>query len=322
MTLLDEFIDYIEFHAGRSIYVWGGQGEDIKTLSDEKIISMETSLANARRAIALKNKRINVDGAKAFDCSGLGMYFFDNLKGLYPDMTADDMMRMSRRIDKNDIRPGDMAYKVYSGGRAYHMGYVSRDKKIIEAKGRDDGVVKRDIDAGTWNVFARFPAFEDAGISDTPRLLKLLSPTMKGEDVKKVQEALIKKGYSVGSSGIDGSYGPATKKAVISFQKANGLTADGIVGEKTRKKLFEEQENIVLTRLLKLTSPTMKGEDIKNIQRALTAKGFSVGASGIDGSYGPRTKAAVIAFQKASGLAADGIVGKNTAAALGIIYTA
>ena len=56
---------------------------------------------------------------------------------------------------------------------------------------------------------------------------------MSGEDVKSVQKALVSFGYSVGSKGVDGEYGSSTESAVKSFQKAKGLTADGIVGEKT-----------------------------------------------------------------------------------------
>jgi len=52
----------------------------------------------------------------------------------------------------------------------------------------------------------------------------------------------------------------------------------------------------------------------KQIQRALKSAGFYDGP--IDGKIGPKTKAAVLAFQKANGLKADGIVGKRTAAAL------
>ena len=52
----------------------------------------------------------------------------------------------------------------------------------------------------------------------------------KGNDVKWVQECLVKAGYSVT---IDGDFGTKTEKAVKSFQKAKKLTADGIVGVKT-----------------------------------------------------------------------------------------
>lgn len=58
------------------------------------------------------------------------------------------------------------------------------------------------------------------------------------EDVRKVQAKLISLGYGCGKSGADGIFGKDTFKAVIAFQKANGLSEDGIVGPKTWEKLF------------------------------------------------------------------------------------
>jgi hypothetical protein len=55
----------------------------------------------------------------------------------------------------------------------------------------------------------------------------------KGSDVKALQTALINAGYDVGSSGADGIFGSKTAAAVKSYQKANGLYVDGIVGNKT-----------------------------------------------------------------------------------------
>ncbi len=52
----------------------------------------------------------------------------------------------------------------------------------------------------------------------------------------------------------------------------------------------------------------------KQIQRALKNAGFYQGS--IDGKIGPKTKEAIVKFQKAKGLKADGIVGKRTLAAL------
>lgn len=57
--------------------------------------------------------------------------------------------------------------------------------------------------------------------------------------VRWLQQRLIQLGYDVGSSGIDGSFGPATKRAVKKFQKNNHLGIDGIVGEATYKALTE-----------------------------------------------------------------------------------
>ncbi|GAA3775014.1 hypothetical protein GCM10022403_007390 [Streptomyces coacervatus] len=54
-----------------------------------------------------------------------------------------------------------------------------------------------------------------------------------GNRVLQVQCMLVKRGYSVGSTGVDGDFGPGTETAVQSFQSDKGLDADGIVGHAT-----------------------------------------------------------------------------------------
>lgn len=58
------------------------------------------------------------------------------------------------------------------------------------------------------------------------------------------------------------------------------------------------------------------GKEVTDIQNVLKQQGFYTGA--VDGIYGTATRNAVINFQKANGLAADGIVGKNTLDAMGL----
>src|SRR5574344_228674 len=53
-----------------------------------------------------------------------------------------------------------------------------------------------------------------------------------------IQSRLLSLGYSIGASGVDKYFGEATENAVIAFQEAHGLTADGIVGPITLKKLI------------------------------------------------------------------------------------
>jgi peptidoglycan hydrolase-like protein with peptidoglycan-binding domain len=60
--------------------------------------------------------------------------------------------------------------------------------------------------------------------------------------------------------------------------------------------------------------PGDQGTEVKVLQRALASLGYSTGAA--DGVYGPATKSAVEAFQKAAKLTADGILGPQTLAAL------
>ena len=63
--------------------------------------------------------------------------------------------------------------------------------------------------------------------------LRTLKQGCKGEDVKALQILLIGRGYSCGSAGVDGSFGPATDSAVRAYQKNRGLTVDGKAGPAT-----------------------------------------------------------------------------------------
>ena len=57
----------------------------------------------------------------------------------------------------------------------------------------------------------------------------------RSEEVKKIQQVLKEKGYY--NYTADGIFGTRTRNAVVNFQKDNGLSADGIAGEKTLKAL-------------------------------------------------------------------------------------
>ncbi len=63
-----------------------------------------------------------------------------------------------------------------------------------------------------------------------------------------------------------------------------------------------------------------RGEDVKTVQRKLKNWGYYSGS--VDGIYGPATKKAVEYFQRKNGLTADGIVGRKTFEALGMMEQA
>ncbi|MBQ3705807.1 MAG: D-alanyl-D-alanine carboxypeptidase family protein [Clostridia bacterium] len=78
---------------------------------------------------------------------------------------------------------------------------------------------------------------DESGVSViAPERIILLRSGSRGDEVRILQLRLQQLGYLSGK--VDGIYGPATKKAVRAFQKANDLTADGIAGEKTQAKLY------------------------------------------------------------------------------------
>lgn len=83
------------------------------------------------------------------------------------------------------------------------------------------------------------PPIRVSATSAEKRLLKLVIPYMRGEDVKMLQEALIKQGYSLNADGV---FGPETDRCVRDFQGRQGLVVDGIVGPVTRACLGIEED--------------------------------------------------------------------------------
>ena len=163
---------------------------------------------------------------------------------------------------------------------------------------------------------------------DTTVSYPMLKQGSTGEYVKKAQQFLIANGYSCGASGADGDFGEGTKRGVMSFQADNGLDTDGIVGAKTWAALLKSEQTetekepekehnkpaepagSTCTVELPIIKQGDKGFTVVAVQMLLNKHNFSVKYT--DGDFGPDTLAKVKAFQKAKGLDADGIVGRDT----------
>lgn len=127
--------------------------------------------------------------------------------------------------------------------------------------------------------------------------MSILKNGMSGAPVKRLQEKL---GVTA-----DGIFGSGTKKALMDYQKANGLAVDGIAGPDTFTAMGLHE--LVLLRV------GSKGAAVKAMQEDL---GISA-----DGKFGPGTKKAVMKFQEENGLVVDGFAGPNTLAKLGSFQT-
>lgn len=154
----------------------------------------------------------------------------------------------------------------------------------------------------------------------------------EGAKVKAVQQRLKQLGYLTGSA--DGVFGDGTEAAVKAFQKANGLTADGVVGTGTLNKLNSSSAKAKSTesqakatarptprsytpsepenyRYLQLGST---GSDVKKLQNRLIELGYLSGSA--SGSFDQATHDAVLAFQQRNGQWVDGVAGEDTQSAL------
>ena len=94
---------------------------------------------------------------------------------------------------------------------------------------------------------------------------------------------------------------------------------DILVGPGHTATVVEIKEMLVLERTLRYVSGALlTGDDVKELQKILKSLGLYNDKK--DGIFGVNTERAVIAYQKAHGLTPDGVVGKNTATALGFAW--
>ncbi|MBQ8554522.1 MAG: peptidoglycan-binding protein [Clostridia bacterium] len=183
----------------------------------------------------------------------------------------------------------------------------------------DDGV------AGPSTLQALYSSNAAKSSSPVSSIGETLQEGDSSDAVKAMQKRLKELGYLSGSA--DGSFGSATKAAVIAFQTANGLKADGKAGTSTLNTLYSDDakgpdslndsENagngVSINGYVTLREGDT-GDAVKALQRALKNRGYYSGS--IDGTYGSATVAAVTAFQQRNGLRVDGTAGPTTQTAL------
>ncbi len=78
-------------------------------------------------------------------------------------------------------------------------------------------------------------------VTHTPaekQAMGILTVGAKGDDVTRLQQRLKDLGYLSGK--VDGQFGGGTKRALIAFQRRNGLDTDGVAGENTLARLYAE----------------------------------------------------------------------------------
>ena len=184
-------------------------------------------------------------------------------------------------------------------------------KKFQQAKGLTaDGV------AGTNTLNAIASAIAAAGGSTSSGTgtsgMKLGST---GDDVRALQQNLTTLGYYYGD--ITGRYGSLTQQAVKKFQKAKGLTADGVAGTSTVNAIASALKSSGSTPAGGSGSSSAgtlregdSGTAVTELQTMLKKLGYYYGD--ITGSFGSLTRKAVRKFQDANNLTVDGIAGAAT----------
>jgi peptidoglycan hydrolase-like protein with peptidoglycan-binding domain len=128
-----------------------------------------------------------------------------------------------------------------------------------------------------------------------------------GRDVQRVQTIFVMM-KTLGFQQIDGVFGSVTQNAVKDFQQSEGLAADGVVGNATWAGMPADPDTPVLGR-------GATGAAVNGLQKGLLKFGGAGSATDpgpADGNFGPRTEAAVKAYQQQHALPNDGVVGPRT----------
>ena len=103
---------------------------------------------------------------------------------------------------------------------------------IFYKKYKDNGKVENGLPTGSNSNDPTAPK-----VNLTKNMLKIGD---RGEDVRKLQRALLFLGFDLRTYGSDSIYGSETESAVRSFQKKHGLVVDGIAGRETLSKINSE----------------------------------------------------------------------------------
>ena len=257
------------------------------------------------------------------------------------DMRSDAVLKLQQDLSK-------LGY--YSGTISGHFG--SKTEAAVMSFQKANGLSADGI-AGSKTLAKIAPALGNSSSSSSSNSSSsnsssasasssLLKQGTKSEAVRTLQQNLKTLGYYTGS--VTGNFGSLTKEAVYSFQKANGLSADGVAGEKTLSAISSKlkggsssgssnssssssssssNSSSSSTSSLLNTSITLqqgtKSDEVLKLQNMLTSLGFYTGNK--TGNFGEKTADAVIAYQKSKGLTADGIAGKKTLAAINADYS-
>ena len=188
---IDEFNKYLKEQVGQP-YVWGGQHLKLTPENYESVITRRESDAVYRlQAISYCKARFDMGATVlyAYDCSGLGMYWLENLKHIYSsDMSCKGLWSKCTEVTKP--KKGYWVFR-FSDGKASHIGFLISDSEVIHSKGRSYGVVKEKYSSSYWHKVGKPSCmdFSDPDPEPTPP-----SPTPTHEYVKVKRKCRVRAG--------------------------------------------------------------------------------------------------------------------------------
>ena len=308
--------------------------ENANSAKDDDSLRMGDS-GSAVKDLQTKLKKLGYYDGTVDSTFGSGTYAAVRAFQKKYNLTADGV------AGSETLKKLDSAYKNANSDKdddSLRMGDSGSAVKDLQTKlkklGYYDGTVDSTFGSGTYAAVRAFQKKYNLtadGVAGSETLKKLdsayknadsdkddgsLRKGATGSAVKNLQTKLKKLGFY--NAYVDGSYGDTTVAAVKAFQKKYNLTADGVAGSETLKKLDSAYKNADSDKDDGSLRKGATGSAVKNLQTKLKKLGFY--NAYVDGSYGDTTVAAVKAFQKKYNLTADGVAGSETLKKLDSAY--
>ena len=151
-------------YKNHGIYLWAGNGELTEGLKIGTIRKQDISLSNAARVLRYIAKcydnGYSMKESRAFDCSGLVVYALRAVGAIKQttDYRAKDLQKISATIVLKGLIAGDLVFN--KPADASHVGIYMGEDIVIECQGRDVGVTRRKLSAGSWVCGGRLPFFK------------------------------------------------------------------------------------------------------------------------------------------------------------------
>ena len=172
---ISAFCEYLDEQIGQP-YCYGCQGTLLTPSNYKSVIAKREKDASNRAKVERYCEDKFASGAtelRGYDCSGLGMYYLQNLTHALPhDLSANGMMGLCDIVD--EPKRGYWLFRVNEDGKATHIGYMVSDTDLIEARGRAYGVVRRRYVKRDWHKVGKPSCIEfDESKPDTHEYVKV-----------------------------------------------------------------------------------------------------------------------------------------------------
>lgn len=270
---------FVEFLNNRCLakdgYIMGATGQDPKKWATASWWYTQYSGSQKEKALYWRSH-----AKRVWDCNGLA-------EGFYRDVTGIDINTKARynytgwcsvkgagKIPNQHKVPGLAVFIGKTPQTITHVGYLvapvekskpDGDWYVIEARGVMYGVVKTKLNSRGWNYWGYMDKYFDYSNhsegTDAEEVETLGYRTLRkgdeGQDVKELQTILMKAGEKLPKYGADGEFGTETLNAIKSFQNANNLTVDGIVGKQTYAALEKYEEETHTKRMVVVSGGTV-----------------------------------------------------------------